>query len=100
MKYLETRKADGKAPQPSIIPENKMAPGSRMDQRDPTSLISSPRASADRKRGEQQGQSAAKKLADDLGVDITKVEGTGPNGSVTEADVRNAKKTNIGGENK
>lgn len=89
MKYLDVRKTDQKE---SIIPggENKMQPGNRLDQKDPESLISSPRA------GTAKGN--PRKLAQELGVDYAQVTGTGPDGQVTEKDVRLAKRQQAGHE--
>lgn len=98
MKYLDAQKAAGKEAKDSIVPENKMAPGSRRDQqrldpKDPQSLISSPRGGS---RAQTDG--SVKRLADELNVDLTKVDGTGPNGSVTEKDVRAYKRANPNGQ--
>ncbi|MCO8268628.1 E3 binding domain-containing protein, partial [Haloferax sp. AB510] len=40
--------------------------------------------------GEVRASPRAKRLADDLGVDLTAVEGTGPQGAITESDVEAA----------
>lgn len=40
--------------------------------------------------GEVRASPRAKRLADDLGVDLTTVEGTGPQGAITESDVETA----------
>lgn len=102
-KYLEQRKQDGKDPKASIkqddvAPENKMAPGSRPDQ-----LISSPRASRGARNttvgSTAQPSENVQKLASELNVNLADVQGTGPNGAITEKDVRQAHKAS-GQENK
>lgn len=92
MKYLDARKGPQKD---SVIPENKMQPGSRADQRldpkDPQSLVSSPRSG----RGTETASVQA--LAKQLDVDLTNVKGTGPDGQITEKDVRLAKRQQSSG---
>lgn len=94
MKFLDARKKDGKESKKSIIPpENKMQPGTRMDQNDPMSLVSSPRGRGSSTKATSDSDDAAvQKLAGELGVDLSTVTGTGPKGVITEKDVRNAKK--------
>lgn len=103
MKYLEQQKKDGKDPKASIKQddlENKMQPGSRLDQRDPQSLVSSPRSG----RGARNTTTSAnanvdpkvQTLADELKVNLADVQGTGPNGAVTEKDVRLAHRQSQG----
>lgn len=84
MKYLEALKAAGKQQTPSI-PENKMQPGTRLDQNDPQSLVSSLRGTP------KDNDAAIAKLSQELGIDLATVKGTGPSGHVTERDVRKAK---------
>lgn len=92
MKYLDARKADGKEQKDSVVPENKMQRGSRLDQggrgkQNPEDLVSSPRAALN-----SNVDKNVRRLAHDLGVDISTVKGTGANGEVTEKDVRLAKR--------
>jgi pyruvate/2-oxoglutarate dehydrogenase complex dihydrolipoamide acyltransferase (E2) component len=85
MRYLDARKAGGNDQKDSLLPvgENKMQRGNRLDQGgDPRDLVSSTRPMG--------SGSAAKALAKELNVDIATVTGTGPNGSVTEKDIRAA----------
>jgi pyruvate dehydrogenase E2 component (dihydrolipoamide acetyltransferase) len=94
MKYLDALKQGGKKEKKSVV-ENKMQPGTRMDQNDPMSLVSSP--SGRGKKGNTSASSdsadaAIQKLAGELNVDLSTVTGTGPDGQVTEKDVRAAKK--------
>jgi pyruvate/2-oxoglutarate dehydrogenase complex dihydrolipoamide acyltransferase (E2) component len=89
MKFLEAQEQDGKEEKKSILPENKMQKGSRLDQKDPESLISSPhQAPADKNK---KVDVAA--LAHQKGVKLDEVKGTGPDGQVTEQDVHTAART-------
>lgn len=95
MKYLDARKQDGKDPKPSIKQkdlENKMQPGSRPDQRNPEDLISSPRAGRGARNTTTGSQAnvdpKVQNLANELNVNLADVQGTGPNGAITEKDVR------------
>jgi len=49
-----------------------------------------PQAAPSAPTGRVMASPRAKKLADELGVDITRVKGTGPGGKITEQDVQNA----------
>jgi pyruvate/2-oxoglutarate dehydrogenase complex dihydrolipoamide acyltransferase (E2) component len=99
MKYLEARKQGGQEQKDSLIPaENKMQQGTRLDQRDPQSLISGVR---NRSGKEETGTDATLvSLAAELGVDLSTVKGTGPKGRITEKDVRQAKQDAPDGEQK
>jgi pyruvate/2-oxoglutarate dehydrogenase complex dihydrolipoamide acyltransferase (E2) component len=98
MKYLDALKQSNREPKKSVLPnpENKMQPGTRagqrnkLDPKDPQSLISSPRANSS--ASSNSNDQALQKLAGELDVDLSVVTGTGPNGTITEKDVRNAKK--------
>ena len=89
MKFLEAQKQDGKEQKASIQTENKMKPGTRLDQKDPEALVSSPRRSPTTGANKDEGIT---KLAKELNVDLSTVTGSGPGGQITEKDVRNAKK--------
>lgn len=93
MKFLDARKLDGKQAKKSLIPpENKMKPGTRLDQNDPMSLVSSPRGRGTPTKATSDSDDAAiQKLAGELHVDLSTVTGTGPKGVITEKDIRNAK---------
>ncbi|HEX7072252.1 MAG TPA: E3 binding domain-containing protein [Rhodothermales bacterium] len=101
MKYLEAKALEGKQSNPSIIPkEHKMQPGSRVDQRDPQSLVSSLRPSdgrnttvlSSRTVGPLEPDPTVVQLAEELGVDLSTVKGSGPSEQITEKDVRKAAK--------
>lgn len=95
MKFLEARKQNGHSQTPSIALENKMRPGSRLDQKDPVNLISSLHKTArpESKPVKEPGTvSNVEKMAKSLGVDLSTVTGTGPDGQITEKDVRLAKR--------
>lgn len=80
MRFLDARKKTQQ--------ENKMMPGSRPDQRDPAvNTVRNIDLGPDKPKIRPEVQA----LADDLGVDITKVKGTGANGSILMKDVRDAK---------
>jgi pyruvate dehydrogenase E2 component (dihydrolipoamide acetyltransferase) len=53
-------------------------------------VAEAPQASPGVPTGRVMASPRAKKLADELGVDITRVKGTGPGGKITEQDVQNA----------
>lgn len=94
MKFLDAQKKEGKEPKKSVIPEeNKMLGGSRRDQqkldpKNPESLISGSKGSR-----ATTGQADVSGLARELNVDLADVKGTGPNGTITEKDVRLAHRT-------
>lgn len=75
MKYLEAR-AQSKGPKP----ENKMLSGSREGQRS-ASPAKSPVATP---------SPEVRALADELGIDVSTVTGTGKDGAITKTDVRKA----------
>ena len=81
MKFLDAKRATGQQ-------ENKMQPGSRVDQRDPkVNTVSKINLGPDKPKIRPEIQA----LADDLQVDLSKVKGTGANGSILMKDVRDAK---------
>jgi pyruvate/2-oxoglutarate dehydrogenase complex dihydrolipoamide acyltransferase (E2) component len=96
MKFLDAQKQDGNEPKASILPENKMQSGSRLDQKDPQSLISGSRGARTTNTDTVKTANAPKptaavtSLATELNVDLKTVTGTGPNGAITEQDVRTA----------
>lgn len=87
MKFLEAQKLDGKVPKASL--ENKMRPGTRIDQKDPRTLVSD--STGPLLTGHEVDPGVTK-LAQELGVDLATVTGTGVSGRIMERDVRKAKK--------
>jgi pyruvate dehydrogenase E2 component (dihydrolipoamide acetyltransferase) len=53
-------------------------------------VAEAPQASPGAPTGRVMASPRAKKLAEELGVDLSRVEGTGPGGKITEQDVQNA----------
>lgn len=78
MRFLEAKQQEVKTE------ENKMQPGSRPDQKKKPKESTSAHNSLGLKK-------EVLVLADSLGVDPTKLTGTGANGEVSLKDVRNAK---------
>jgi pyruvate/2-oxoglutarate dehydrogenase complex dihydrolipoamide acyltransferase (E2) component len=96
MKYLDARKAGGKPVTPSVREQNKMQSGSRLDQRDPESLISSFSRARTREENKatQHTQPTTKphivQMAERLGVDLATVQGSGTHGEILMKDVKAA----------
>jgi 2-oxoisovalerate dehydrogenase E2 component (dihydrolipoyl transacylase) len=81
VKFLEAQaKSAGKT-------ENKMQPGTRTDQGGP----GSPKKEAPTIRSDVRA------LADEFGVDLSTVTGTGADGTITKTDVRKAAQKRDGG---
>lgn len=80
MRFLDARKKGQQ--------ENKMMPGSRPDQRDPD--INSAR-NIDPGPDKPKVRPDVQTLAEELGVDLSKVKGSGAMGAILIRDVRDAK---------
>lgn len=86
MKFLDAKRQQGASG--SATAENKMQPGTRSDQGGARSPSTRTPAKDDGPRGTTRPE--VLELADELGLDITTVTGTGKGGSITIPDVRKA----------
>jgi len=86
----------GEADAAAEAPDTEGEPGDSVDEADTDTEAA---ASAETPEGRVFAPPSARKLARELGVDITEVEGTGPGGRISDADVRaHAERAEEGGE--